>query len=320
MSRRALLSGIALFVAVLALVFLARGGSSGARLWRARLASVAVDRDGDVRNNLLAEGGDPFALRRRLLAASTSAADATTWHDFTAAAAAPRPDYEAIDRTVAALEPDRLPRGAADAYRYLQLWSFWQRNRPGSAAATLEALAGAGREVLEGAGSLAREAGTDGAVQLVVPGPVRAAGAAGGGPHYRLRRLLPLATRRLAISWSVPQESAPAVRTELVVLSVGDVEFIQLALLPDGAFEIVTPSATVRGPSPTSAGSSGRVRLVWDAAAEEAILTTADGVELRAPGASAPLEPPTEIELSLPGIAVLRDVVVAAAPRGASTI
>jgi len=57
--------------------------------------------------------------------------------------------------------------------------------------------------------------------------------------------------------------------------------------------------------------------MVWDAAAEEATIVAGETV-LRAPGAVAALEPPAEIEVVFTNAApaLLRDVVVAAAPRG----
>jgi hypothetical protein len=320
MRRRTLLIAIALLAGVVALAIIGRGGSPNARIWRARLVSLAVDRDGDVRNNLLADRGDPFALRRRLLAAPASGGEETSWRQFVAAAAAPRPDYDAIDRAMAELDMSAMPRGAVAAYRYLHLWTFWQRNRPGSAAATLAELRAAdgAAAAVEGADRLLEGVGEDGAVQLALPGVLRPAGAAAGGARFRLRRLQPLATRRLAIAWT--QISAPAVRTELVVFSVAGVDFARLATLPEGILEIVTPRATLVGGPETAIGDGARVRLLWDAVAEEVIVETGRGVELRAPGAIAALEPPVEIELHFPAVALLRDVVVAASPRGASTI
>ena len=322
MRRRILLIAIALLVGVVAVAVVARGGSASARIWRARLVSLTVDRDGDVRNNLLADRGDPFALRRRLLAAPASGGDETAWREFVAAAAAPRPDYDAIDAVIAGLDESALPRGAVEAYRYLHLWTFWQRNRPGSAATTLSELRAdeSVAAAVEGADRLLEGVGEDAAVQLALPGALRPAGGAGGGARFRLRRLLPLATRRLAITWTAQLPVAPAARTELAVLSAAGVDFARLAILPGGAVEIATPRATVTGGPEAAIGDGARTRLLWDAVAEEVIVETARGVELRAPGAIAPLEPPVEIELQFPAVALLRDVVIAASPRGASTI
>jgi hypothetical protein len=322
MRRRTLLIAIALLAGVVALAVIGRGESADAPIWRARLGSLAVDRDGDVRNNLLADRGDPFALRRRLLAAPASGGEETSWREFVAAAAAPRPDYDSIDRAMAGLDPSTLPLGTIDAYRYLHLWTFWQRNRPGSAATTLAELRAAegGEAAVEGADRLLEGVGEDGAVQLALPGVLRPAGAAAGGARFRLRRLQPLATRRLAISWTAQLSAPPPARTELVVVSAAGVDFARLAILPGGILEIVTPRATLAGGPDTAIGDGARVRLLWDAAAEEVIVETGRGVELRAPGAIAPLEPPVEIELHFPAAALLRDVVVAASPRGASTI
>jgi len=322
MRRRILLIAIALLVGVMALAVIGRGGSVNARIWRARLVSLTVDRDGDVRNNLLADPGDPFALRRRLLAAPASGGDETTWREFVAAAAAPRPDFDTIDRVMAGLDAAALPRGAVDVYRYLHLWTFWQRNRPGSAATTLSELRAAdgAAAAVEGADRLLGDIGVDAAVQLALPGVLRPAGGAAGGARFRLRRLLPLATRRLAVGWTAQRSPATAARTELAVLSAAGVDFARLAILPGGAIEIVTPRATVTGGPETAIGDGARTRLLWDAVTEEVIVETGQGVELRAPGAIAPLEPPVEIELYFPAVALLRDVVIAASPRGASTI
>jgi hypothetical protein len=322
MRRRILLVAIALLLGVVALAVIARGGSASARIWRARLVSLAVDRDGDVRNNLLADRGDPFALRRRLLAAPASGGDEPAWREFAAAAAAPRPDYDAIDGVMAGLDASALPRGAGDAYRYLHLWTFWQRNRPGSAAATLSELRAAdgAAPAVEGADRLLEGVGEDGAVQLALPGVLRPAGGAAGGARFRLRRLQPLSTRRLAITWTAQLAAPPTARLELFVLSVAGVDVAKLATLPEGILEIVTPRATLVGGTETAIGDGARVRLRWDAVAEEVIVESGRGGELRAPGAIAPLEPPVEIELYFPAPALLRDLVVAASPRGASTI
>jgi hypothetical protein len=322
MRRRILLIAIALLVGVVALAVVARGGSASARIWRARLVSLAIDRDGDVRNNLLTDREDPFALRRRLLAAPASGGDETAWRELAAAAAAPRPDYDAIDGVLAGLDASALPRGAADAYRYLQLWTFWQRNRPGSAAATLAELRASkgAAAAVEGAHRLLEGVGEGAAVQLALPGVLRPAGGAAGGARFRLRRLLPLATRRLAITWTAQLPVAPGTRTELAVLSAAGVDFARLAILPGGAIEIVTPRATVTGGPEAAIGDGARTRLLWDSVTEEVIVETARGIELRAPGAIAPLEPPVEIEVYFPAVALLRDVVIAASPRGASTI
>lgn len=322
MRRRILLIAIALLVGVVAFAVIGRGGSANARIWRARLVSLAVDRDGDVRNNLLADPGDPFALRRRLLAAPASGGDETTWREFVAAAAAPRPDYDAIDRVMAGLDATALPRGAGEAYRYLHLWTFWQRNRPGSAAATLAELraAEAAAAAVEGADRLLEGVGENAAVQLALPGVLRPAGGTAGGARFRLRRLLPLATRRLVITWTARLSVAPAARTELMVLSAAGVDFARLAILPGGAIEIVTPRATITGGPEAAIDDGARTRLLWDSVAEEVNVETGRGIELRAPGAIAPLEPPVEIELYFPAVGLLRDVVIAASPRGASTI
>ncbi len=318
--RAAVFAAIGILLVLAGLALALRAENPGALLWRARLASLVHDRDSDVRNNLLRDRGDPFALRRRLLAAPAAGADRDAWRAFVSAAAAPRPDYDAIERTVAALDPALLPRGAADAYRYLQLWSFWQRNRVGSAAVTLERLVGSGHPAARAAARLGEAAGPGATVQLVLPGPVRSASAGSAAPRFRLRRLLALATRRLAIDGVLELEAAPAARTEILALSAAGQEFARLALLPGGETEVVTARATVRAPGPWRTAGRHRLRLLWDGPAEEVLVELAGEPELRAPGALAPLEPPAEIELrfTAAAAATLRDVVVAASPRGAT--
>lgn len=308
---------IASLLGLAAIALWLRADSTNGWLWRARLVSLVADRDADVRNNLLQDGGDPFALRRRLLAAPAAGGDAEAWRDFAAAAAAPRPGFEAMEAAAARLEDASLPRGAADAYRYLLLWSYWQRNRIGSAAATLDELRAAGLPAAASAARLAEAAGERGTVQLVIPGSARGASAGAGGTRYKLRRLLQLATLRLAVEGTLDLSSPPASRLELATFSVNGQDFARFAILPGGESEIVTPRTRVRGPGPWFAGGSHPVSMVWDAAAEEATIVAGETV-LRAPGAVAALEPPAEIEVVLANAApaLLRDVVVAAAPRG----
>jgi hypothetical protein len=320
MRRRTVLVAIAILLVLAGLALALRADAALAQLWRARLASLALDRDGDVRNNLLRDGGDPFALRRRLLAAPAAGPDREAWRAFVSAAAAPRPDYEAIDGAVAALAPATLPRGAADAYRYLQLWSFWQRNRAGSGAVTLEALIASGHPAAGAAARLAAGAGPGGAVQLVLPGAVRTAGAGARAPRFRLRRLRPLATGRLAIDATLELEAPAAEGAEILALSAAGADFARLAILPGGETEVATAGATVRAPGPWAAPGPHRLRMVWDGPAEEIIVELAGRPELRAPGARASLEPPVEIELRFAAAAAarLRDVVVAASSRAAA--
>ncbi len=309
-------------VALCAFALALRGGSERALSWRAHLRSLIADRDADLRNNLLRDSGDPFALRRRLLAAPAAGADRETWHAFAAAAAAPRPDYAVIDATLEGLEALNAPRGGRDAYRYLALWSFWQRNRSGSAAVMLAGLQASGLPAATAAATLAATAGADGEVQLAVPGQLRSA-SAGGRLRYRLRRIQPLNTRRMAVSFDIVLGAPLAARTPAITFSAAGEEFLSLALLPAGESELTTPRAVVRGPAPWRQSGRHRVLLVWDAVEEEATLGVLGGNEsmrVRAPGAIAPLEPPSEIELRFeaPGSAEFMELVVATAPRGTS--
>jgi hypothetical protein len=318
--RRLLRIAVAVvLVALCAFALALRGESDRAVFWRAHLRSLAADRDADVRNNLLRDGGDPFALHRLLLAAPAAGADRATWNAFAAAAAAPRTDYTTIDATLETLESLAAPRGARDAYRYLALWSFWQRNRSGSAAVMLAGLRASALPAANAAAALAAAAGADGEVQLAVPGPLRSAGA-GGRLRYRLRRILPLNTRRVAVAIDVVLGAPLAARTTAMTFSAGSDEFVSLALLPAGESELTTPRAVIRGPAPWQEAGRHRILLVWDSVAEEATLSMAGGESYRvqAPGAIAPLEPPAEIELRFeaPGSAELVDLVVATAPRG----
>ena len=316
--RHRTLGGLVLLAGLGIVAIALRGASPRAVLWRAHLVSLVADRDTDVRNNLLRDAGDPFALRRLLLSTPATGADAETWRAFTGLASAPRPDYEALDATAAAL-PAELPRGAEAAYRYLHLWSYWQRNRSGSASAGLAHLLGQHLPAARAAAALGRGAGERGEVQLAIPGLVRSA-AAGGRLRYSLRRLQPLVTGRLAMEFELEMAAPVTARTEILACAAAGADFLAFALLPEGASEITTPQAVIGGPGPWLDAGRYRVRIVWDAAAEEATLLVEQGERpfvLRAAGAQALLEPAGEIELRFTALEGPRvsNVVVSAAAR-----
>ena len=205
-----------------------------------------------------------LAHLRLAFGARPDPAERAAWREFALAAAAPRPDYARLDREIERLDAagDAAPE-AADAYRYVHLFSLWQRRLPGRGATALQALAARGLPAAEELERWAAAAGPGGRMLVVVPG--RAGGVGPDVPPRRvvLRRIEPLATRALAVDFELELGGPAAAPAALVALVANDAPIFELGLAADGAATLRTALAEARVPGPWARGGRYQVRLVW---------------------------------------------------------
>lgn len=207
----------------------------------------------------------------------TEATERAAWRTFAGAAAAPTPDHALLDRRIQRLVAQ--PAGGADPhdpYRYLYLWSLWQRNRAGRAQALLEALAARGYPAAKALIELGETAGPGGTIRLALPGVLM--GRADSELRLRLRGERAVAVRGLAVIAELRLQE-PATGPVVAILA-GPSVMARLDLL-DGDSVVSTPAVEMRAP----AGWSGRrgLRFTWDGSQERALVETARGARFGPP-------------------------------------
>lgn len=197
------------------------------------------------------------------------AEERAVWRKFAGAAVAPTPDHTLIDREMRRLEQSPAAAlgaaGPADAYRYLHLWSLWQRHRPGRAHTTLTTLAARGYPAAAELIELGQGAGPGGTIRFALPGVLL--GRADSELRLRLRGERALFARRVVVSAELTVPSAAS--GPLAAIVAGPTTIVRLDL-QDGNSVLSTPAVEVTAP----AGWSGRrdLRLTWDGLQERALL------------------------------------------------
>ncbi len=213
------------------------------------------------------------------------AAERAAWREFALAAAAPRPDYALLERTIESQEnaaDGAAPAavGAGDAYRYLHLFSLWQRRLPGRGATALEALAARGYPAAAELRRWADAAGPRGEMLVVVPGRAAALGGGGSPRRVPLRRVEPLGTGALAIDLDVQIAGPPRAPLAVAALLAAETAIFELAVLPDGETALRTPHVEARAPGPWARGGRFHVHLVWNRPEERVELEIRQGPAL----------------------------------------
>jgi hypothetical protein len=292
---------------------LAQAARLAVRRWRRDAVWV-------VASLLLALAG--AAHVRLALGPRTDAEERTRWRAFASAATSPTPGHALLDREMRRFEetPDA---SAGDPYRYLYLWSLWQRNRAGKALAQLDLLATRGypaaRELVE----LGKLAGPGGTIRLAVPGALLGRGDSELRFHLRGERAL--FAKRVVIVADVTLLAPPGGERPLLALLAGPTVMARLDLR-DGDTVLITPAVELQVP----ASWAGRqvLRFTWDGPSEEVTVERQGGgilpdERVTAPGAAPANYAVDELSLAFapamradgqPGLAVA-NLFVATAPR-----
>lgn len=210
-----------------------------------------------------------------------------SWRKFAGAAVGPTPDHTLLDREMRRLEQPAAAvfdtAGPVDAYRYLHLWSLWQRHRAGKAHTVLTTLAARGYPAAAELIELGQAAGPGGTIRFALPGVLL--GRADSELRLRLRGERALFARRVVVTAELtapPEASGP-----LAAIVAGPTTMVRLDL-EGGSSVLSTPAVELTVP----AGWSGQhdLRLTWDGLEERALLEIGSrsryGLPLTAPGAA----------------------------------